>query len=361
MRSPDRSLSAPLGEVNQPTRPTHDDPSGRRLRRHAHLCYRRDVPPTPSAPWLSVIVELDNLLHGEISRTRTMLTRLFDQIRENRLEPRVEVLVAYDETALGPHDVHGIVTASTPGETLAVRLVATRGLRYYSLKNEGARQAKGDILLFVDSDCLLEEHWLRRLLESFQNPDVDIVTGNSSIDRDTFYARTFAAGWYFPPRLPDGPLVNIQEPFANNLAMRRHTYDRYPFPEESELYMAQGITWYRTLAAHRIPIFLNPSARVAHPPPVFLRSAIVNGYDTAQRTREPGESKLQSLKVTYRGFRENIRMMARRIIRDHRDVGLSRAAVPAAIALAGVYWTLWSMAELVARWAPRLIPHRHLR
>lgn len=329
--------------------------------RHPRLCYLRGVPPTPSPPWLSVIVELDNLLHGEITRTRTMLTRLFDQIRENQLEPRVEVLVAYDETVLGPHDVQRIVTASAPGESLAVQLVATRGLRYYSLKNEGARQAKGDILLFVDSDCLPEEHWLRRLLESFRDPEVNIVTGNSYIDRDTFYAKTFAAGWYFPPRLPDGPLVTIREPFANNLAMRRHTFDQYPFPEESALYMAQGITWYRTLAANHVPIFLNPSARVAHPPPVFLRSAIVNGYDTAQRTREPDETKLRSLKVSYRNFRANLRMMFHRIKLDYRDVGLSRAAASLAIALAGVYWTLWSMAELVTRWAPRLIPHRYLR
>ncbi len=308
-----------------------------------------------------MIVELDNLLHGEVTRTRTMLTRLFEQIREGQLEPRVEVLVAYDETVIGPKDVQDIVTASTTSESPFVQLVPTKGLRYYSLKNEGGRQAKGDILLFVDSDCVPEDHWLRRLLESFHNPEVDIVTGNSYIDRDTFYAKTFAAGWYFPPRLPDGPLVTIRAPFANTLAMRRHTFARYPFPEETKLYMAQGITWQRTLADHHVPIFLNPGARVAHPPPVFLRSAIVNGYDTAQRTREPGESKLQSLKVSYRNFRGNLGMMFRRITLGYREVGLRRAAVPFAIALAGVYWSLWSMAELVARWAPRLIPHKYLR
>ena len=319
------------------------------------------MPPAASPPWLSVIVELDNLLHGEIARTRTMLTRLFDQIRENRLEPRVEVLVAYDETVLGPQDVQRIVAASAPGESLGVRLVATRGLRYYSLKNEGARQAKGDILLFVDSDCLPEEHWLRRILEPFRDPEVNIVTGNGYIDRDTFYAKTFAAGWYFPPRLPDGPLVIVREPFANTLAMRRHTFEQYPFPEESSMYMAQGRIWHQTLAANHVRIFLNPSARVAHPPPVFLRSAIVNGYDTAQRTREPDETKLRSLKVSFRNFRGNLGMMLRRIRHEYRDVGLPRAAVPFSVALAGVYWTLWSAAELVARWTPGLIPHKYLR
>jgi hypothetical protein len=333
---------------------------GRTRDEWVRLCYARGVPPTPP-PYLSVIVELDNVLHGEITRTRTMLTRLFDQIRENKLEPWVEVLVMYDETAIRPKDIQRIVTAMPTGESFSVQLVSTKGLRYYSLKNEGGRRAKGDILVFVDSDCVPEDDWLRRLLDSFHNSEVEIVTGNSYIDRDTFYAKTFAAGWYFPPRLPDGPLVAIRDPFANTLAMRRHTFERYPFPEETSLYMAQGITWHRTLEANRVPIFLNPGARVAHPPPVFLRSAIVNGYDTAQRTRRPGESKLQSLKVSYRGLRGNLSMMFRGITLGYREVGIPRAAVPVAIALAGVYWSLWSMAELVARWAPRLIPHKLLR
>ena len=315
---------------------------------------------TTSHPYLSVIVELDNVLHGELGRARTMLTRLLDQIRESKLAPRVEVLVMYDETAIRPKDAEDIVT-TTARETPFVQLVATKGLRYYSLKNEGAGRTKGEILLFVDSDCLPEEDWLRRLLEPFQNSEVDVVTGNSYVDRDTFYSKTFAAGWYFPSRLPDGPLVTVPTTFVNTLAMRRHIFEKYPFPEVSSLYMGQGVTWNRTLATNRVPIFLNPSARVAHPPPVFLRSAIVNGYDTAERTRQPGESKLQGLKLTYWGYRAHLRTMFRRITLGYRDVGLPRAAVPLAITLAGVYWSLWSMAELVARWAPRLIPHKHLR
>jgi hypothetical protein len=187
------------------------------------------------------------------------------------------------------------------------------------------------------------------------------VTGNSYVDRDTFYAKTFAAGWYFPARLPDGPLTTVPTTFANTLAMRRHIFEKYPFPEVTTLYMGQGVTWNRTLAEHGVPIFLNPRARVAHPPPVFLRSAIVNGYDTAERTRRPGQSVREHLRETYWGFRLHMGQMHRRITQGHRDVRLPRAAVPFAIGLASVYWSLWSLAELVARFAPGLIPHKHLR
>ena len=193
------------------------------------------------APYISVIVELDNVLHGEVTRAQTMLGRLLDQIRENELEPRVEVLVMYDETVIRPRDVRRIVTPTITAESPFMLVVPTAGLRYYDLKNEGGRRAKGDILLFVDSDCLPEEKWLQGLLDPFDRLEVNVVTGNSYIDRDTFYAKTFAVGWYFPPRLPDGPLVTTQQTFANTLAMRRHIFERYPFPEKTSLYTAQGV------------------------------------------------------------------------------------------------------------------------
>src|SRR5262245_15301292 len=115
-------------------------------------------------PYLSVIVELDNVLHGELARARTMFARLLEQIRENELVPQVDILVMYDETAIPTTEVHRIVDSMTAGDCPAVELVATQGLGYFPLKNEGGRRAKGDILLFLDSDCLPEAEWLRQLL-----------------------------------------------------------------------------------------------------------------------------------------------------------------------------------------------------
>ena len=100
---------------------------------------------------------------------------------------------------------------------------------------------------------------------------------------------------------------------------------------------------------------------MAHPPPCFLRSAFINGHDLAQRTRRPGESKLQSVRLAYWGLRENLREASGHIREGYRDVGLSRAAVPPALVLVGAYWALWALAELLTRWSPRLIPHRYLR
>jgi Glycosyl transferase family 2 len=313
-------------------------------------------------PYLSVVVELDNLLHGEVSRARTMFDRLLRQIREiEELQGRVEILAPYDAEELDAQSAQSIVRPFDAGDGPSVELVAARGLRYYQLKNEAGRRARGEIILFVDSDCLPEDGWLRRLLDSFLDPQVEVVAGNCYVDRDTFYAKTFALGWYFPPRLPDGALIAEYGGMVNTVAMWRHIFEKYPFPDYPSLYMTQGSIWAQTLKENGVRTFTNPGARVAHPPPCFLRSALVNGYDVAQRTRQPSESKLQGLRRSYWGFRENLRDAFRRIRDGHREIGLSRAAVPVALALAGAYWTVWALAEALTRWSPRLIPHKYLR
>jgi hypothetical protein len=315
-----------------------------------------------SAPWLSVIVELDNLLHGEASRAPTMFDRLARQIREiDELRDRVEIFAPFNEEELAAHEAEAIVRPVGGSADFTVELVPARGLRYYELKNEGARRARGEILLFVDSDVLPEEGWLRQLLDPFRDDHIDVVAGNSYVDRDTFYARAFALGWYFPPRLADGPLTEEPTSIVNTIAMRRHVFEKYPFPEDRTLYMDQGIIWAETLNRNEVRTYLNPRARVAHPPPRFVRSAFINGHDLARRTRRPGESKLHSLRLTYWGFRANFRNASRRIRQGYREVGLSRAAVPPALVVVGSYWALWALAELLTRWAPRLIPHRYLR
>lgn len=312
-------------------------------------------------PILSIVVELDNWRHGESSRARRMLDQVLRQVREaTDLRGRAEILLLYDERGIARGEIEAVVRALVREGDAPVELVPTPGLRYYALKNEGTRRARGDVLLFVDSDVIPEPAWLERLLGSLRDPEVEVVAGNTYVDRDTFYAKTFALGWYFPARLPDGPVIEATPPCVNTIAIRRHVVEKYPFPEDPGLYMAQTTVWGQLLRDRGVRTHLNPSARVAHPPPVFLRSAILQGYDLAQRTPQPGDSLRQTVRRCYWGLREDLREAFGKVRHGRREVGLPATLLPVSFALLGVYWTLWHAAELATRRWPRLIPHRYL-
>jgi glycosyltransferase involved in cell wall biosynthesis len=53
-------------------------------------------------------------------------------------------------------------------------------------RNRGAFQAQGDIIAFIDADCIADPSWLERLSESFSEPDVGAVAGRiAGYDRDS--------------------------------------------------------------------------------------------------------------------------------------------------------------------------------
>jgi hypothetical protein len=318
--------------------------------------------PAMSEPRLSIIIEWDNARYYEVERARRMLQRLSRQIAELGEPPgAVEVELLYDQDEIDGASATRVVAPIVEEHGVPIRLTATRGLKYYQLKNEGGRRARGDILLFVDSDVLPQEAWLGQLVRSFDDPRVDVVKGNAYVDGATLYGKAFALGWYFPPRAHDGPLHICRDDHVNNIAMRRHVFEKHPFTEDASLYIAQCSIWTRELQEAGIAIYVNPSARVAHPPPSFLRSALINGHDTARRTRRPGDGTLEAARRTYWALRSHLGPAFRNVRERRRDVGLSPFGVPAALAILGTYWSLWALAELLTRWAPGLLATRYLR
>ena len=68
-----------------------------------------------------------------------------------------------------------------------------KGLKYIRIdenkgqshcRNTGARQAKGEIIAFTDSDCRLESNWITLIINAFKDMDVIGVTGRVIYDAD---------------------------------------------------------------------------------------------------------------------------------------------------------------------------------
>lgn len=44
-------------------------------------------------------------------------------------------------------------------------------------KNEGVKRSKGDIIVFIDGDCVPAEDWLSNMIRGFKNPEIGCVAG----------------------------------------------------------------------------------------------------------------------------------------------------------------------------------------
>lgn len=245
---------------------------------------RKALPPS-----VSVVVEWENVLLAGDDRGEGALERIAQETQRLPEEVRREVIVVY-----APEEVDGSAL-----DQLVKRFFPAGGARlvagppdYYELKNAGAREAAGGIVVFSDSDTHVEPGWLTALLQPFADPAVAAVAGSSYLEPTTFLSRAFALFWFFPLRAKDGPIQPAKGIFANNFAVRREIFLREPFRHLEGLNRGACVVWRERMLAQGWPVMHNPKARTAHPPPNggvhFFVRALTHGRDALLLARRLG-------------------------------------------------------------------------
>jgi cellulose synthase/poly-beta-1,6-N-acetylglucosamine synthase-like glycosyltransferase len=106
-------------------------------------------------------------VHNEAQTLGACLTSLVSQAGRF---PEIEIIVVND----GSTDNTADLVLSFPG----VRLVSQSQQGPAAARNRGAREARGEIILFTDGDCLPLDNWLEEMLAPFrQNSDLIGVKG----------------------------------------------------------------------------------------------------------------------------------------------------------------------------------------
>jgi cellulose synthase/poly-beta-1,6-N-acetylglucosamine synthase-like glycosyltransferase len=74
-----------------------------------------------------------------------------------------------------------------------VKIITEPGAGFGHARNVGVKNASGDIIFFIDSDCYAEPNWIEKLLAHFDEPEIAGVTGQTKLwNTDSGVARFLA-------------------------------------------------------------------------------------------------------------------------------------------------------------------------
>jgi GT2 family glycosyltransferase len=121
-------------------------------------------------------------------------------------------------------------------------------------RNLGARQARGDWVVFVDDDCLPEPGWLQAIADSAQTNSVDVIEGKTAVpdERDN--------PLYYAPYNPTGGLL-----WSCNLAVRRKVFEQMGGFDEDLIEQCEDMEFAHRVVQARLRTLFRPDALVWHP------------------------------------------------------------------------------------------------
>ncbi len=311
-----------------------------------------------AAPAYAVVLEWDNVRERVPARVQTVLRAL---AREIDTQPEPAELISVFDPALvrETHAQAALEAAGLAGRpALDVRHLACPQGRYYELKNAGARAARAEQLVFLDSDVVPEPGWLAAHREALGVLGARWAAGHTPIDSSTLYGKAVALGWVFESPAAKWVAGDTQSRFmANNFSCLRAQILATPFPHAGGVRGACDDV-ARRLRAEGVSILAVGGARATHPPPPglsgFLCKAWAEGRDRALRRLRRGMAWHRRLSWPLEFWAKALWRSTSGIVGRQKQVGLSWVGVPWAALYMVVFWTLAFVAAGLTAMLPRI-------
>jgi glycosyltransferase involved in cell wall biosynthesis len=212
-------------------------------------------------PSFSLILETENLANADLEGLSKSLASLIKQ----DLSPSCANEVLLIESGDTPTDLLRQLCDRYPWIKVHQASLCTG---YYKAKMLGAQLATGDIVVYCDSDCTYEPHWLRTILTTFQHhPEIAIVAGETSTRGLGPYGTAMALTYIFPQYSSMMELTPTPQYYLNNVAFRREFLLHHPIPAELPLYRGNCVIHAQELRQSGATIWKQPQARATHAPP----------------------------------------------------------------------------------------------
>lgn len=202
-------------------------------------------------------------VHNEKER----LDRCLAALRRQSVRPELEIVVVDDGSTDG-----GVENLEKPG----VRVVRQVNKGPAAARNTGAASARGDILLFIDADCVADVDWLREMLRPFEDGEVVAVKGAYGTLQLGLVARFVQMEFEQRyRRLQDSHSVDFLASYA--VGFRRHYFlDIGGF--RPDLIMNEDVELAYRISRSGGKIVFNRSAVVYHQHPETLRSYLLTKF-----------------------------------------------------------------------------------
>jgi glycosyltransferase involved in cell wall biosynthesis len=178
----------------------------------------------------------------------------------------------------GPEPYEVLVIDNGPSETVR-RIAGAFPCRYaveprrgsFAARNRGIGLARGELLAFVDADCVVPSDWLRRIVALLSRPGSGFVTGPSDSMGDSR-----VAGWVQSVDDARERALSRSETVVycdtRNLAGRREVFDRLRF--DASLVECGDLEFALRATAAGERIHYARELRVAHHNPISLGAAL---------------------------------------------------------------------------------------
>lgn len=156
------------------------------------------------------------------------LEELIPSIRQQENSTSFEIIVVDDGSTDGTRELLKKLTKEWDG---ALRFFEQNRAGPGAARNLGIKHAQGDILVFVDSDCITPHGWLSRLTSVFDNPQVGAAGGSELAPIDDCLLRR-CQSYVMTAFLTTGGLrgrkgkkLGVYYPRGFNMAVRKHVVD----------------------------------------------------------------------------------------------------------------------------------------
>ncbi|MFO1184045.1 MAG: glycosyltransferase family A protein [Bauldia sp.] len=181
--------------------------------------------------------------------------------------------------------------------------VDSPGGEYTDQKIAGTAASQSDIVVFADSDVVYRPGWLAQLLAPLHDPAVDYTHGRNVMMVDDIWGRAAAVYWFYPleQEVPNGPTFV----YFSNLAVRRSSYQRHPFPGAPGNRVACAM-WCRALPESGL-VGRPTMATGDHPPARGMAAVVKKGLDYSRI--DDGRYVARNLSRPSRLFRATVRLL----------------------------------------------------